>query len=165
MKKVILLILVLLVVNAFSGCTFQKADIAKRDLSALQSIDDHQRIPLLVGDKELSVEAVNSQASIIKGLGERDSIGSDGMLFFFSDRQVVHFWMRGMRFPLDFVWIDGDKVVSITENVPAPTDPTSTQLPTYSSTSPVTHVLELPAGMIATYGIGVGTSIQFPDHQ
>ena len=70
--------------------------------------------------------------------------------------------MKGLNFSLDFVWIKGDKVVDILQNIPYPTkDQKDSDLPIYSSSSPVDKVLELPSGAIQRFKIKVGDSITF----
>ena len=147
-----------------AGCTTSPSpadQTAQQSSKEISEVSDHKVIPIKIGDKTFSVEAVVSIESIIKGLGERDQIGSDGMLFFMPDRSVAQFWMHGMRFPLDFIWIDESTIVGIEKNVPAPKDPTSTNLPSYSSKVPVTQVLEIPAGKSDELGITVGMPITY----
>ena len=115
---------------------------------------------ITVGSQELSVEIANDPSEITKGLGERDQIGSDGMLFVLSQRIIPTFWMKGMRFALDFVWIDGGRVVDLTENVPAEPGVVDAKLKRYSPDHVVTHVLELDAGEIKKREISVGDSVQ-----
>lgn len=113
------------------------------------------------GNQELQVESVSSPEQITKGLGGRESIGSDGMLFVLPQREVAKFWMKDMRFELDFVWIDGNKVVGILPNIfPQPGLPDS-RLNVYSSGIPVTHVLELPSGDTVKRGIVVGDKVTY----
>lgn len=118
---------------------------------------------LTVGDETLSVEVVQTPDEITLGLGERDTLGSDGMLFVMSDRSIPAFWMKGMRFDLDFVWIDGDIVIDITENVKAEPSVPLYQLKTYSPRAPVTYVLELNAGDIAKKGIKIGDAVKLSE--
>lgn len=144
-----------------AGCT-KTAQLPSNNTEVpTAEVKDHQLIPIEINGKPLTVEAVISIESITEGLGDRDSIGSDGMLFFLPDRQVATFWMHGMRFPLDFVWIDDNKIVGIEKNVPAPSDPTSMTLPTYSSKVPVAQVLELPAGRAEELGLSANMIIQY----
>lgn len=120
---------------------------------------DREIITLGMGNfHELHVETVTSPKSITQGLSGRTEIGSDGMLFVLPERRIASFWMRDMLFDLDMVWIDGSVVVKIDEHVPAPAKgaPLS-ELPSYSSEVPVTHVLELPAGKAGELGISVGS--------
>jgi uncharacterized protein len=125
-----------------------------------QQFSDRQQIVLEIGEHQLSVEAVTAQPSIILGLGERDSIGSDGMLFMLGRREPATFWMRGMRFGLDMIWIDNGTITGITASVPAPENPAAFDLPTYASPGPVTHVLELAAGRAEALGLQAGDTVR-----
>jgi uncharacterized membrane protein (UPF0127 family) len=41
----------------------------------------------------------------------RRNIETDGMIFFFPEKQVRTFWNRNTYLDLDVYWLDGDKVV------------------------------------------------------
>ena len=83
-----------------------------------------------------------------------------GMLFVFPEPRQPSFWMKGMEFPLDLVWIRDGTVVQIDTAVPPPPPNTpDDQLPRYHPTEPITHVLELTAGSAARYSIIVGYRI------
>ena len=129
-------------------------------LATLARKTDRSIVSLQIADQPFSVEVVNSAESITLGLSGRSEIGHDGMLFVLPRRQVASFWMKDMLFDLDLVWIDGDTIVGVTANVPAPESGMPlTQLPSYSSTVPVTHVLEIPAGTAQEKGWSAGTPI------
>ena len=85
------------------------------------------------------------------------------MLFVFESGQASSFWMRGMRFDLDFVWIgDGCEVVDIHARVPAPPSGAGVGgLPTYSSQPPARYNLEINAGEAARRGIEIGDRVKF----
>ena len=83
-----------------------------------------------------------------------------GMLFVFPEPRQPSFWMKGMEFSLDLVWIREDTVVQINASVPPPPPNTpDEQLPRYHPTEPITHVLELTVGSAARYGITVGDRV------
>ena len=86
-----------------------------------------------------------------------------GMLFVFENGQASSFWMREMRFDLDFVWIgDGCEVVDIHARVPAPaTGADVGDLPIYSSEPPARYNLEINAGEAAKRGIEIGDRARF----
>ena len=47
----------------------------------------------------------------MQGLSERQSLAEDkGMLFLFEKPDHYAFWMKGMEFPLDIIFINGDKI-------------------------------------------------------
>ncbi len=116
---------------------------------------------ITVGTTKLSVEVANTPQTIQKGLGQRDEIGSDGLLFVLPSRGIPTFWMKDMRFPLDFVWIDTDTIVDTTENVDPQIGQSIKQLRIYSPSSPVTHVLEMNAGDVSKYKFKVGDKVLF----
>jgi uncharacterized membrane protein (UPF0127 family) len=98
------------------------------------------------------------------GLGGRDSLDRGaGMLFVFPRENVEPFWMRGMRFPLDFVWISaGKRVLEVTENIAAPAaGAPDSALQLYRPAQPVRFVLEINAGRVRALGIQVGDAVRF----
>lgn len=151
MRKSILLITGLFIIFLLSGCTTkQNSDLA--------SIPDHATVPITVGDSRLNVEVVNSLESITQGLGDRTEIGSDGMLFVLLERDRAHFWMKGMQFGLDMVWIDGTTVIGTTEKIEYLAG-AEQNLKIYSSPAEVDQVLELPYGDVAKRGIKAGDQV------
>lgn len=156
--KIFLLTIGIALVSLFAIQWFQSSRVLKQED---QAGPDTKLQKIRIGEAELSVEVVKTSSAITLGLGERDILGSDGMLFVMPSRDIPSFWMKGMRFDLDFVWIDGSSVVDITENVPAQPEVSMDQLRTYSPRVPVTHVLELNAGEVQKRGIGFGDTVTF----
>jgi len=84
-----------------------------------------------------------------------------GMIFYFNPPQVVTFWMKGMQFPLDFIWVRDHKVTELTEHVGAPlASMTDDQLPRYTPKEYVDAVVEVNAGFVEFYKIRVGDSLK-----
>lgn len=100
-----------------------------------------------------------------KGLSGRNSLAKDtGMLFVFSKKDNYAFWMKDMKFPIDIIYIDGDKVVSVFENVPAPTkDQQPSSLPVYRPDAVANYVLELNAKEVSGAKIKKGDKIILKD--
>lgn len=111
-----------------------------------------------INGSKLNAEIADTQAKRAKGLSGRDNLASDsGMLFIFPEPSKHSFWMKGLSFPLDFVWIRGDKVVSILQNVPPPSpNQADSSLPIYQPKVEVDKVLEIGAGTIQRLNIKVG---------
>src|SRR4026208_1251957 len=66
----------------------------------------------------LNIEIAQTQIEREKGLSGRDTLPENsGMLFVFDKPDYYAFWMKDMKFPLDFIWIRDQKVVQITEGV------------------------------------------------
>jgi uncharacterized protein len=118
---------------------------------------------LKIKDTTINVEVADTDAKRAQGLGGRDSIASDsGMLFVFGNEGKYQFWMKGMKFGLDFIWIAGDKVVDILPNISAPPpNQLDSTLDIYGSNTPVDKVLEVNSGFASSHNINVGDSIQY----
>ena len=114
-------------------------------------------------DTLFTVEVADTAASRALGLGGRDAMPPHaGMLFDLGETRVPSFSMRGMRFPLDIIWIDAAmRVYGIEANVPYQPGVPPSQLPSYSPGIPVRYALELNAGTAASAGIAPGDQLQF----
>lgn len=108
----------------------------------------------VVNGHTIRLELAITETEKEKGLGYRDSLSGDaGMLFVYDHPDRYGFWMKGMRFPLDFIWIDGNRIVDLSQNIPVPY--------TLSPRVPVDKVLEVNAGVIESLGIHIGDLVQF----
>lgn len=91
-----------------------------------------------------------------RGLSGRESLQENsGMLFVFDTPGEYQFSMNGMKFPLDFIWINNGIVTGVTEKVPVP----SGSSPLIAPPSPVTYVLEVPSGFAVSHRIIAGTNV------
>lgn len=116
---------------------------------------------LQINNVTLKVEMADTQGKRIKGLGGRESLASnEGMLFVFSKPEKHPFWMKGLTFPLDFIWIRSETVVDIFQNIPPPKPGQSDEsLPIYQSKEDVDKVLELAGGTVQMLNLKVGDSV------
>ena len=138
-----------------------------------ESVETATRLPVVeIGDAApfgegragFAVEVADDDEERSRGLSGRDPLPDDGgMLFVFQEPTLPGFWMRQMRFPLDFVWIgDGCEVVDVTASVPAPEPGTpDSELTVYLPGAPVLYNLEVNAGTAERHGIGVGDTVRF----
>lgn len=126
----------------------------------LSNLTDHSMIKIKLADKVYTVEVVNRPGSIQQGLSGRQQIGSDGMLFVLPAKTYHSFWMIDMKFPLDLLWFDNQRLVEITSNVsaPAPNTP-AISLPLYTSHKKVNLVLEIPGGHANLLSLQVGDQL------
>lgn len=121
-----------------------------------------ERVDVRIRGLVIHAELARTPAEREQGLSGRSSLADDGgMLFVFEQDIQPGFWMRGMRVPLDFIWISRDlRVVDTTENVPTPEPGTSPdQLPLYRPGAPVLYVLEVNAGTVVETGVRVGDTV------
>ena len=115
--------------------------------------------PIEVGNVKIYVEIATTAGQIEKGLSGRNALSENqGMLFIFEKSDFHIFWMKGMLFPLDFIWIKGSKIVDLTENVqPEDYQPPNMLMPKSS----VDKVLEVKAGFIKDNGVKIGETVDF----
>ena len=113
-----------------------------------------------IDNRTFSVEVATTSAEQQQGLSGRSSLPTDqGMLFMFKTPNRYAFWMKGMKFPLDIVFIKDNKIVSIAHNVPVPKNANDTNLPVYLPDAPVNYVLEINAGQAAQYDFQKGDDV------
>jgi hypothetical protein len=112
-----------------------------------------------VGNVSVRAEIADDEVSRQRGLSGRKRLAADeGMLFLLSG-DSPSFWMKGMRFPLDIVWIRDGRVVDVTAGVPPPRG-SNAPLPTYSPDRPADRALEVNAGWAADHGIRRGDVVR-----
>lgn len=116
-----------------------------------------------INGTELDVLIAERALAQRKGLGGYTQEGlkpHDGMLFVFSDSEVRTFWMKGMQFNIDILWIADGRIVAIDRDVQAPYSRSDEPERVTSSPLEVDAVLELPAGKVAEYGLVEGMNMK-----
>lgn len=109
-----------------------------------------------VGRVAVKAEVVRSPEKLFLGLSHRQELPEGrGMLFIMPALEKQIFCMRGMQFPLDFLWIAQGRVVGLEKNVS----------PQFSgnlvSPQPVNYILEVPGGFSDRHGIQVGAPVSW----
>ncbi|TGV03249.1 DUF192 domain-containing protein [Flavivirga rizhaonensis] len=127
--------------------TFKK----EGELSIFKSIDSTKIT--------LDIEIADTDFDVQTGLMYRNSMDTkQGMLFVFEDVKKRFFYMKNTKIPLDLIYINENKsIVSFQKNA-KPFDESS--LP---SNFPAKYVLEINAGLIDTWGLSVGDSINYTE--
>jgi uncharacterized membrane protein (UPF0127 family) len=109
--------------------------------------------------QRVAVEIAESPAKQALGLGQRDSLEwGKGMYFVYRRPAFYSFWMKGMRFSIDIVWIHKGRIVDLDTNVPFEKGGNG---PTLRPNSLVDAVLEVPAGYSAASGWTIGDRVSF----
>jgi len=117
---------------------------------------------VVINGHEFKVDIADNDVLRGQGLSGVEKLGNDeGMLFIYPTVGIYSFWMKDMKIPLDFIWINEDTVVDITENVPKPDSDDLKSLPTYRAKQPVNRVLEVNSGSVETLGIKNGDKVEF----
>ncbi len=147
-----ILALALALAGGLAGCG--RAPAAPRPGEAAVTIRGHR----------ILAEVADTEEKKRLGLGGRDGLAPDhGMLFPYPRADRYAFWMKGMRFDIDIVWIQGDRVVSITEGARHPLGPLidDAELPQFAPPEPADRVLEVEAGTAARLGWRPGDAVRF----
>jgi|TARA_Y100000310_G_C20684427_1_gene818054 uncharacterized membrane protein (UPF0127 family) len=101
-----------------------------------------------LGNKKFNlIEVADEPTSWARGLSGKTSIPSGtGMLFsYHAPYPPQSFWMRGMLFSIDIIFIGPDNTVTgVVRNLPVPTPDKG--MPKFSSFSPVKYALEVNSG-------------------
>ncbi len=117
---------------------------------------------LSIGSDIFEVEIADTPQKREVGLSEKESMNQNqGMLFVFEKSYLPLFWMKNMKFPLDFIWIKDNRIVQISENIPVLTDGIAS---TIAPTTKIDSVLEINAGMTKKYNIAIGDKISITTH-
>lgn len=112
---------------------------------------------VLLKDIPVSVTLAQTNDEMSRGLGGRDGLKeNEGMLFVLGKSGVYGFWMKDMKFSIDIVWIENNKIVFIQKSVSPDTYPT-----TFSPAQSASLVLELPSGFCDAHEVSVGDSFFF----
>ncbi len=113
-----------------------------------------------IGSEIINAEVASSPDERAKGLAGRPCIlPSQGMLFEFAQTGQHPFWMKGMKFPIDVVWIGQDfKVASIEIDLQPSTYPAGV---VNKKENPAKYVLELKANRTKELRVSQGTTINF----
>lgn len=107
-----------------------------------------------------ALEVAQSEKEKELGLSNRDSLPQDrGMLFVFEQPSYATFWMKDMRFPIDIIFINQDRIVSIIENAPIPASKRA-GLPLYRPENPSDKALEINAGLSKKYNFKKGDKVK-----
>jgi len=116
---------------------------------------------LVLGNKRLQVEVVESEEERAKGLMFRKSMPSQhGMLFVFESESRLSFWMKNTFIPLSIGFFDKDKrLVDIQDMEPMRSEMQS-EFPSYVSRRPAKYALEVNRGWFQRNGIKEGAAFR-----
>lgn len=100
-------------------------------------------------------ESVSSREKIEVGLAGRADLGEGrGMLFVMPDDDFQRFWMKGMQFPLDIIWIENGLVIGCEERISAEDQRI------FTSPEKASYVLEAKAGFCEQYDVEVNDEVR-----
>jgi len=126
----------------------------------VQKIYTAPKIPYLkINNTGIDLEIADTLEKQITGLSYRESLDQkSGMLFVFPVKEMKSFWMKDMKFSLDIIWIDEDRIIKIDKSLPiAGPNPDKR----YYSSEPVNYVLEVNGGFADLHNIKVGDRVNY----
>jgi uncharacterized membrane protein (UPF0127 family) len=117
---------------------------------------DNEPLNVEINGQNLKLIVAKEHDTVIKGLSWRKKIPFDGMMFFFDKPIKISFWMRGMNFPIDIVWVSNNVVIGVTQNAKPEPGVAEKNLKLYSPPAEVDMVIELSAGRAKQLNIKAG---------
>lgn len=140
----------------FLGCS---VNTKPQTTNLTQSTVYYQAKVLSINSAELKVEVADTLDKKITGLSNRESMPQDtGMLFVFDKVDNYEFWMKDMKFGLDFIWLLDNKVVDLHENIPSPVG-SSDEPVRIKAKELVNGVIEVNSGWINAQGVKIGDTV------
>ncbi len=107
----------------------------------------------------IDVEVMESERARRKGLMYRDFLRDDaGALLIFDSPGIHGEWMRNMKFPTDFIWLDEEKVVIHMHENLTPCGGGACQV--YYTPKPALYGIEVNAGHSRKNNLSVGDVVE-----
>jgi uncharacterized membrane protein (UPF0127 family) len=119
---------------------------------------------VVVNDFDVMADIALTSEQQTKGLDVKNNLTENqGMLFVFQQPYRYGFWMIGMKFPIDIIWLDSNGVVTHIEHSLKPCPPASSNLacPVYFPEKDSQYVLETVAGFSMKHNVRLGTHVSF----
>jgi uncharacterized protein len=156
LNKLFIIFGIILVI--FAGVVFYQFRSNTRTGGAEQSANKNATAK--INNKTFKLDLADTPEAQQKGLSGRDSLAQDqGMLFVFDKADYHSFWMKNMKFPIDIIFIRGDKIVSISKNAAVPKS-ADAPLPIYKPEAPIDKVLEINANLSDRHNIKKGDKVE-----
>ena len=115
-----------------------------------------------ISEITIITEVAFSPEEKAKGLsGRKDLPDGKGMLFYYSDSRPTAFWMKGMLFAIDIIWIGEDCTILDIDNDLSPPTSHNSELTIYSAPKLARSVLELKSGQAKSLGLNIDDKVTF----
>ena len=121
---------------------------------------NHIKPYILIDGKKFEVEIAKTDAQKEKGLAKYNKISNNfAMEFPFEKAGYYAIWMKDMKFSIDIIYINKNKIVQIFKNVPYPKSDNKS-LTIYKPDVPADLVLEINGGLSQKYNFKKGDSVK-----
>lgn len=113
-----------------------------------------------IKEHKFSLKVADSEKERMLGLTKTSSLKeNEGMIFVFPKKSQYSFWTKGMKFPIDIIYVSDDTIVDIYKNI-SPKD-SSGKISIINTNMQANYVIELKGGSADKYGITSGTIVKF----
>jgi len=110
----------------------------------------NQKTKVCFDDYCFDAETATAIPDQIRGLSGRKSLEENqGMLFVYKNPKEISIWMKGMKFPLDIIWLGADKKVVYIEREAKPCDNNCQSIKIHAQ-----YVLEVNTGSANSLAVG-----------
>jgi uncharacterized membrane protein (UPF0127 family) len=118
---------------------------------------------MVINGQKFNIEIAYSSSSKAKGLAGRPCIPANwGMLFDFGRQGQYAFWMKGMKFPIDIVWINSEhNIATIADAVQPSTYYSKNPYIENDPAHPARYVLEIKANLANDLKLNLGMPVSF----
>lgn len=108
---------------------------------------------------DYTLEIAANDSDRIRGLSGRQSLPlNHGLLFIFEEIGNHGIWMKDMNFPIDIIWLNGERqIVGLATDVQPESYPE-----TFYAPQPSILIIEVNAGDVLRQGLKIGDSLQLP---
>jgi len=121
-------------------------------------LEKNSKEKISINRKKITVEIAKTLEQKTRGLSGRNILCEEcGMLFLLEKSDEHVFWMKEMKFDLDFVWINGNKIVGINKNISHLKGEDEKIIPNVEAD----NILEINARKVEEWGIEIGDEIIF----
>ncbi len=155
LKTRLLTLLLLLTLSVSAVLAVLPAEEGHRVATTIQGAasDEH---PLSVNGQRYAVQFALTPEQLAQGLGGRASLAAgSGMLFLYGRQQELCFWMKGMHFAIDIIWLNSEERITHIEPDVSPL--TYPGIFCHSGA----YVVELHAGQAAARHLAPGQQASF----
>lgn len=124
----------------------------------------YQKLSIPIADikaHEFQLLVARSETDKQIGLSKYNNLAADkAMVFIFEKSDYYRFWMKDMKFPIDLIFIKGNKIVKIYENLPT-LKSSIKDIPIYSPPEKIDKALEINARLSKKYNFKIGDTVEF----
>ena len=131
-------------------------DKSQDQSDASLQFNDRKIISAQIGSKRYNLFVSDTEAQRSQGLSNIETmLPNEGMIFIFDSPAKYGFWMKDMQFSLDLLYLYGNNIVAVREDLSPKTYP-QTFAPSYTASK----VIELNAGEVMKNGVNIGDQIK-----